>query len=248
MALFLVTWIKPALTNPLVLYGFLTVVSLELLRVVQRFYVQDRRESWLIGIGFVGLICGIAYQLLINAGLLPPPFGDGVVYVYGVLVLSITTSINLALDFARSHRRLLAQERAVREQEIQHRLLEADVARKTRELEEARKLQLSMLPKELPEVPGLTIAVHMQTATEVGGDYYDFRHDPDGTLTVAVGDATGHGTRAGIMVALIKSLFNTMGNTFFLPDFFQHCTRTIRKMQFGNLYMALLLARFRGGR
>lgn len=247
VALFLVTWIKPALTNPLVLYGFLTVVSLELLRVVQRFYVQDRRESWLIGIGFVGLICGIAYQLLINAGLLPPPFGDGVVYVYGVLVLSITTSINLALDFARSHRRLLAQERAVREQEIQHRLLEADVARKTRELEEARKLQLSMLPKELPEVPGLTIAVHMQTATEVGGDYYDFRHDPDGTLTVAVGDATGHGTRAGIMVALIKSLFNTMGNTFFLPDFFQHCTRTIRKMQFGNLYMALLLARFRGG-
>lgn len=245
--LYLLTWFKPGLTTSLILYGFLTVASLELLRVILRFYAQDRRESWLIGVGFLGLIGGIAYQLLINAGLLPPPFGDGVVYVYGVLMLSIATSINLALDFARSHRRLLAQERAVREQEIQHRLLEADVARKTRELEEARKLQLSMLPKELPEVPGLEIAVHMQTASEVGGDYYDFRHDTDGTLTVVIGDATGHGTRAGIMVALIKSLFNTMGNTFFLPDFFQHCTRSIRKMNFGNLYMALLLARFRGG-
>ena len=245
--LLVVVWIYPGLANLLVLYGFLIVASLELLRVILRFYAQNRRESWLIGVGFVGLICGIAYQLLVNAGLLPPPFGDGVVYVYGVLVLSIATSINLALDFARSHRRLLEQERSAREQEIQHRLLEADVARKTRELEEARKLQLSMLPKELPEVPGLEIAVYMQTASEVGGDYYDFRHDADGTLTVVVGDATGHGTRAGIMVALIKSLFNTMGNTFFLPDFFQHCTRSIRKMNFGNLYMALLLARFRGG-
>ena len=41
-------------------------------------------------------------------------------------------------------------------------------------LEEARQLQLSMLPKELPQLPNLDIAVYMKTATEVGGDYYDF--------------------------------------------------------------------------
>ena len=47
----------------------------------------------------------------------------------------------------------------------------------------ARKLQLSMLPASLPVVPELEIAADMFTATEVGGDYYDFdlagRRHPD---------------------------------------------------------------------
>ena len=72
-----------------------------------------------------------------------------------------------------------------------------------------------MLPKEIPRLPTLDIDVYMKTASEVGGDYYDFDLTSDGTLTIALGDATGHGTKAGVMVALIKSLFNTMANTFY---------------------------------
>jgi serine phosphatase RsbU (regulator of sigma subunit) len=53
-------------------------------------------------------------------------------------------------------------------------LQEAHNEGKTKELEEARALQLSMLPNELPVLPNLDIAVSMKTATEVGGDYYDF--------------------------------------------------------------------------
>jgi len=45
--------------------------------------------------------------------------------------------------------------------------LKADNQRKTKELEEARKLQLSMLPKSVSEVPELEIAVYMKTASEV---------------------------------------------------------------------------------
>ena len=41
-----------------------------------------------------------------------------------------------------------------------------------------------MLPKELPKVDNLEIAVYMKTATEVGGDYYDFAISNDGTLNV----------------------------------------------------------------
>ena len=48
----------------------------------------------------------------------------------------------------------------------------------------------------------------MRTATEVGGDYYDFRLTPDGALVAAVGDATGHGATAGTMVTVVKSLFS----------------------------------------
>ena len=51
----------------------------------------------------------------------------------------------------------------------------------------------------------------MKTATEVGGDYYDFHVGVDGTLTIVLGDATGHGMRAGTMVTSAKSLFNSYG-------------------------------------
>jgi ligand-binding sensor domain-containing protein len=85
--------------------------------------------------------------------------------------------------------------------------LQLENDRKTKELEEARQLQLSMLPKELPKLPHLDIAVYMKTATEVGGDYYDFHLHIDGTLTVILGDATGHGMMSGMMVSIMKSLF-----------------------------------------
>lgn len=130
--------------------------------------------------------------------------------------------------------------------EAQARAVQAESERQHHELEEARRLQLSMLPKQVPEVPGLEIAVHMETATEVGGDYYDFRLTPDGVLTVAIGDATGHGLKAGTMVSVLKGLFTAYGANGQIGDFFEICTRTIRQMHLGNLYMALILAKIKG--
>jgi serine phosphatase RsbU (regulator of sigma subunit)/nitrogen-specific signal transduction histidine kinase len=88
--------------------------------------------------------------------------------------------------------------------------VEAENRRKAEELQQARAIQLSMLPQELPEVPYLDIAVHMATATEVGGDYYDFFPQEDGGLYVATGDATGHGIPAGMMVAMTKSTIKAL--------------------------------------
>ena len=79
------------------------------------------------------------------------------------------------------------------EQERRAAELRAENERRAKEFEEARQLQLSMLPKKLPQHSNLEIAAYMKPATEVGGDYYDFHVGEDGTLTVAVGDATGHG-------------------------------------------------------
>ncbi|MGE5806654.1 MAG: PP2C family protein-serine/threonine phosphatase, partial [Ignavibacteria bacterium] len=126
-----------------------------------------------------------------------------------------------------------------KEREIERKYLEAENKRKSLELEEARKLQLSILPKCFPEIRHLEIFAEMRTAAEVGGDYYDYHLSSDGTVTLTLGDATGHGIKAGILVTLIKSLFDAMAHTFFIPDFFNHCTRTIRKMNLGNLYMGL---------
>lgn len=87
----------------------------------------------------------------------------------------------------------------------------------------------------------------MKTATEVGGDYYDFLIAEDGSLTVAVGDATGHGMKAGLMVTLVKSIFHTRGNSFFIPDFFNYGTTLIRRMNMEGVYMSLTLARISNG-
>ena len=129
--------------------------------------------------------------------------------------------------------------------EAQARAVQSECERQSYELEEARRLQLSMLPSRLPQIPGLDIAVHMETATEVGGDFYDFNVELDGTLTVVIGDATGHGLKAGTMVSVLKGLFTAYGGNGHSRDFFQICTHTIRQMHLGNLYMALALLKIK---
>jgi serine phosphatase RsbU (regulator of sigma subunit) len=126
--------------------------------------------------------------------------------------------------------------------------VKAEHDRKTKELEEARQLQLSMLPKKLPQLPHLDIAAYMKTATEVGGDYYDFHLGDDGTLTIAVGDATGHGLKAGTMVASVKSLFMTLAYHPDIPHIFARLSQTLKQMNLRGLFMAMTIAKVKGHR
>ncbi|MCY3661805.1 MAG: SpoIIE family protein phosphatase, partial [bacterium] len=154
----------------------------------------------------------------------------------------------MARDQEKSRQQLLEQERYRRQQEVDRRLLEAENERQTSELEEARRFQLSLLPAALPEHPDLEIAVFLRTASEVGGDYYDFsRPRGDGSLTIAVGDATGHGARAGTMVTVVKTLLASADMGLDLADFLSRSTATIRSMNLGRRSMALVLARYREG-
>ncbi|MCB0285002.1 MAG: SpoIIE family protein phosphatase, partial [Calditrichaeota bacterium] len=125
--------------------------------------------------------------------------------------------------------------------ELQAKVVQAENDRKSKELEEARSLQLSMLPKELPQLPNLDIAVYMKTATEVGGDYYDFHVGMDGTLTVVLGDATGHGMKAGTMVTAVKGLFNSYSANPDILYSFREINRCIKQMQLSKLTMCLTM-------
>ena len=151
-------------------------------------------------------------------------------------------NISLAEEIAE---RIETEQRVAREMEISRRVLEADNSRKTKELEEARSLQLSMLPGTVPVIPGLEIAVYMKTATEVGGDYYDFAVGRDGALTVALGDATGHGAKAGTMVVAAKSLFNGFSDTPNLLDIFEKLTDCIKRLNMRSMFMSMLLLRIK---
>ncbi|MCW8848518.1 MAG: SpoIIE family protein phosphatase, partial [Melioribacteraceae bacterium] len=139
-----------------------------------------------------------------------------------------------------------AAELQAKASEAEKRILEAENDRKTRELEEARSLQLSLLPRILPVVPNLEISVYMQTATEVGGDYYDFHYDPDGELTVLIGDATGHGLNAGTVVTATKSLFNSYASDPNIVETFNKMSSSLKQMNFRLLSMCLMLLKING--
>jgi serine phosphatase RsbU (regulator of sigma subunit) len=152
------------------------------------------------------------------------------------LVMSVGAPTTLALENARLVERMIAEAR--RREEI-----EAENEARARELEEARQLQLSMLPKQVPDLPHLEIAAYMKTATEVGGDYYDFAVSKEGILTAAIGDATGHGLKAGTVVTATKSLFNAHAHDPSLADTFGLMSRALKQMNLRSMFMALSLIR-----
>ena len=244
----------------IIFFVFAGIITAEIVKAVIRTIKRKDEWSWgwLVGVGFIVAITLIGYQVLILTEVITKPlFGIYLVYVYGLVFLAITVSINLAKKMADTHKSLekqllqvkdlsqkaIEQERRVKEEELARKLLEADNERKTRELEDARKLQLSILPRTVPRISDLDIAVYMKPATEVGGDYYDFKCDNKKTLTVAIGDATGHGMKAGTMVAAIKGLFTAASLEMDIAEFLNESNSIIRDMRLGNIYMAMLMAR-----
>ncbi len=186
---------------------------------------------------------GKSIRIIIN----PPWWRTSAAYIgYFFLFAGVVFGID---RFQR--RRILAKERnaaAIKEANLRAQLAETENERKTKELEEARQLQLSMLPKSLPQLPHLDIAVYMKTATEVGGDYYDFNIGIDGTLTVVIGDATGHGMRAGTMVTSAKSLFNSYAANPDIIFTFKEMTRCIKQMQFQSLAMSMTMLKIKNNK
>lgn len=81
--------------------------------------------------------------------------------------------------------------------------------RMSKELEIARNVQMSLLPKSNPQVAGYDIAGSCIPALEVGGDYYDFVHLPGGKLGIAIGDVSGKGVPAAIYMTLTKGILQS---------------------------------------
>ena len=123
---------------------------------------------------------------------------------------------------------------------------EADNRRRAEELEQARRIQLSMLPQSPPRLADYEIVAHMQTATEVGGDYYDFFPQEDGSFYVVTGDATGHGIPAGMMVSMTKSALRAI-EVKAPHASLAHLNRVLRAVHLERLQMALNAVYIHGG-
>lgn len=126
-------------------------------------------------------------------------------------------------------------------------LVEKDNYRKTEELLEAQQLQLSMLPRHTPFYPGYEIALYSQPATEVGGDYYDYAFTEDyKSLFLVLGDATGHGYKPSILVAMAKGYFQTLAGKVDNEQLLSQLSEAIYSLNVRGLYMALSLLKIDG--
>jgi hypothetical protein len=113
------------------------------------------------------------------------------------------------------------------------------------ELQVARELQGDLLPRSVPDLPGFHISHSYRTANEVGGDYYDFSLLDDGRLALMVGDASGHGMAAGLLMAIANA---TLGLAVDLdpspPEVLRLLNRTLCRTggtrEFMSIFYALL--------
>lgn len=78
-----------------------------------------------------------------------------------------------------------------------------------REMRRIGEIQQSLLPKALPQIETLDLAAHYETATQAGGDYYDFFPLPEGRWGMIVADVSGHGSPAAVLMAMTHVLAHT---------------------------------------
>ncbi len=239
---------------------FMGIIFFDIMRIVIRAIIRKQKGAWLLGAGglFFALLLGAQILAENNVISLPLEKMGGILVVGSFFSIPLAMSVFLSQKIASTNEELAQKLIEVQEltdkaiaKEVERKVLQADNERKTAELEDARKLQLSMLPQIMPTVQGLDIAMFMQTASEVGGDYYDYFTGSDGTLTIAIGDATGHGVKAGTMVAATKSLLAAMvqvqdekiiGSA---SDVLKPTSPILKRMNLRSMFMALMVARIK---
>jgi len=108
------------------------------------------------------------------------------------LLFTLSEIIAMAIDNARLYAELGEKERLKTEMAL------------------ARKIQTQLLPKT-PEIDKLDIAAKMQTADQVGGDYYDFiLRESNNNYWIGIGDVTGHGVTSGLVMMMAQSVFTAL--------------------------------------
>ena len=177
------------LATPWVL-AFFPFILLSVLRLASR-------QSW--GCGIVSAFEYLTAAYIAGWRFSPGPGGftvtqTAVKYFAFVLLAMGALAAGVAAEI-RKH-----VEAALREAETQHQLKQVE-----HELQIARSIQQSLLPKVRPEIAGFQIAGWSRTADDTGGDFYDWKKLPDGRWVVLLADVTGHGIGPAILASACRA-------------------------------------------
>ena len=237
----------------------IALMTIESIRVFVIGIIRKVENIWILTIGAILFLALVLINFFVIPNLPESELNSIAlpIMIMTITVLPILMAVYLAKSYSKTQSDLeekiitvqelsdkqIEQERKNAELQLQAELERAENDRKTRELEQARKLQLSMLPKEIPSLPNLDIAVYMKTATEVGGDYYDFYKSDNNELTAVIGDATGHGMDAGMMVSISKGLFQNLAEQPDLKYVISQFNTSLISMKLQPMYMSLCFIR-----
>jgi serine phosphatase RsbU (regulator of sigma subunit) len=139
----------------------------------------------------------------------------------GVIGLVYVDSPHLVRDFGRDDLNLLTVLGNVAANRIEHeRLEQVEHAQQLleRDLEQAAEIQSVLLPAGAPDLPGVELAGENSACRGVGGDYYDFLPYPDGRVALILGDVSGKGIPAALLMASLQARIQTLSAEPFEPQ------------------------------
>lgn len=148
------------------------------------------------------------------------------------LLKSVAAQTGLALENSRLTE-AIATEAAQRE-------------RLNREVEIAREVQERLFPQELPEVEGLDYTGACRPALGVGGDYYDFLELPDNKFGISIGDVSGKGIGASLMMASLQASLRGQAIHFQsdLAELMKHVNTLVYDASTSNRYATFFYAQY----
>jgi sigma-B regulation protein RsbU (phosphoserine phosphatase) len=148
------------------------------------------------------------------------------------LLQTVATQTGLAIEVAELARSLAA-EAAQRE-------------RVNREIEIAREVQERLFPQGMPELEGATVAGHCRPALGVGGDYYDVFELSDGRMGLAIGDVSGKGIAAALLMASLRASLRgvTLDNPRDFAKLMDKVNRLVYEASASNRYATFFFAAY----
>jgi sigma-B regulation protein RsbU (phosphoserine phosphatase) len=112
-------------------------------------------------------------------------------------------------------------------------------------LERAVQIQKSLLPAEAPEIPGYQIAGRSQPAEMVGGDFFDYYELEEGTFGVGLGDASGHGLPAALLIRdVVIGLRMGLSLEFRTIHTLRRLNKVIQRSTFASNFVSLFIGEF----
>jgi phosphoserine phosphatase RsbU/P len=154
------------------------------------------------------------------------------------LTRRLNESENLTVRDLRRKNRELTQ--AYQELEAAHvQIVEKE--RLERELEVARDIQSSILPRSLPTIKGFEFGALMVPMSAVGGDFYDFIELGEGKIGIAVGDVSDHGVPAALFMAMTATMLRSeAGRTSSPSEVLRQVNRQLLRTNATGMFVTIL--------
>ncbi len=176
-------------------YVFKLLLGALLVWVTIRGIFKDRAEGWMALPAVVLVVLSLYQQELVVLHF------PGAFFPYGIAITlnAVATVLSLAIITVLLLRRFLQSQR--QQEQLKQ------------EIEQARQVQHVLIPEGLPAIPGITVESEYRPAQQVGGDFFQIIAGNDGSVLAVIGDVSGKGLKAAMLVSLIVGTIRNQAET-----------------------------------